>query len=373
MSQLNVLHVCSFFYTSSLYRNLFETLNDKGIYQQVFIPMYTNKVIKRRDYENKESLIYTTKKICNNIDRYFLKKRIKKIASYVLKRYCLEEYDIVHAHSLLANGGVCYEMYKKNNNIKYITAVRMTDLEVLKKLPWYKKYAMEIIENSCKIIFISETLKNKFIELLKIRDQSILDKFTVIPNGILDFWYEENKDNLQKENSFSFIYQGSFLPRKNIFYSLEIIKNLIDLGINCTFNIYGGEDLKQKKILETYIINQSLQKHVHLCGWVKDLSDIKRNYSRAHAFIMPSKNETFGISYIEALACGIPVIYLENDGIDGMLDSKQGIALRGNDIKRDTRKVLDFIKNYNIYKENVNVITFKWKDIADKYVEIYKK
>lgn len=371
MNNLNVLHLCSFFYTSSLYKNLFETLEKKGIHQEVLIPLYTNNFIKRQDYENQPNLIYNSEKICSVMDRYFLKKRLRKIVQYILKNYSLEDYNMLHAHSLLANGGACYELYKRGNNIRYIAAVRMTDLEVLQKLPWYKNYAMDIVKNSCNIIFISETLKKRFVNLLKINDKEILSKFIVIPNGILDFWYEEC--NIEKKNIFTFIYQGSFLPRKNIIYSIDIIKNLTDLGVRCCFDIYGGEHSKQKKILEQYINNQGLNEYIHLREWTSNVGDIKKKYSESNVFIMPSKNETFGISYIEALACGIPVVYLQNDGIDGMLDDRQGIALKGDDISEDTKRILKLINNYDIYIKNTKNITFKWKDIANKYVEIYQK
>ena len=42
--------------------------------------------------------------------------------------------------------------------------------------------------------------------------------------------------------------------------------------------------------------------------------------SHAKALLLPALNETFGMAYIEALACGCPILYIENTGIDGHLD-----------------------------------------------------
>jgi glycosyltransferase involved in cell wall biosynthesis len=41
------------------------------------------------------------------------------------------------------------------------------------------------------------------------------------------------------------------------------------------------------------------------------------NYRNSDIFIMPSYNETFGLVYIEAMSQGLPIIYTQNEGVDG--------------------------------------------------------
>ena len=54
-------------------------------------------------------------------------------------------------------------------------------------------------------------------------------------------------------------------------------------------------------------------------GKVDSLPVLKSYYERSDFFTMPSKAETFGLVYIEALLQGLPVMYTQNEGIDGFM------------------------------------------------------
>lgn len=49
-------------------------------------------------------------------------------------------------------------------------------------------------------------------------------------------------------------------------------------------------------------------------------NEVADRLNRASAFVMPSKRETFGLSFIEALFAGLPIIYPEGAAIDGFFD-----------------------------------------------------
>jgi glycosyltransferase involved in cell wall biosynthesis len=50
-------------------------------------------------------------------------------------------------------------------------------------------------------------------------------------------------------------------------------------------------------------------------GWVSDPNILKSIYAAADVLIMPSISETFGVMALEAMSCGIPVIYSSNCSI----------------------------------------------------------
>src|SRR5205085_3283125 len=56
------------------------------------------------------------------------------------------------------------------------------------------------------------------------------------------------------------------------------------------------------------------------------------HYRLADAYVMPSSGEGFGIVYLEALACGIPVIGSKIDGSrDALRDGRLGILVNPKD------------------------------------------
>jgi len=59
--------------------------------------------------------------------------------------------------------------------------------------------------------------------------------------------------------------------------------------------------------------------HVRLCGPMPNEELLARLPAYA-AFVLPSHNETFGMSYVEALLAGVPILYSKGTGIDGFVD-----------------------------------------------------
>jgi glycosyltransferase involved in cell wall biosynthesis len=76
-----------------------------------------------------------------------------------------------------------------------------------------------------------------------------------------------------------------------------------------------------------------------------DVSTVAMCYSAADVFIMPSTGEGFGIVYLEAAACGTPVIAGNKDGsVDAMLGGELGLLIDPEDIRAIRTAVIDVLK-----------------------------
>lgn len=63
---------------------------------------------------------------------------------------------------------------------------------------------------------------------------------------------------------------------------------------------------------------------VTFCGFVPD-SELPDHYRLADVFVMPSRGEGFGIVFLEAMACGTPVLGGDRDGtVDALVDGVLG-------------------------------------------------
>ena len=79
--------------------------------------------------------------------------------------------------------------------------------------------------------------------------------------------------------------------------------------------------------IENLITSLDLQDCVTLAGFIPD-EELNDHYNLSDVFAMPSKEEGFGIVYLEALACGKPVLAGNCDGaIDALCDGELGVLI----------------------------------------------
>lgn len=83
----------------------------------------------------------------------------------------------------------------------------------------------------------------------------------------------------------------------------------------------NGDDLSRVKTLAEKF---GVRDKVVFCGFIPD-ERLVTYYNLCDVFVMPSKKEGFGIVFLEALACGKPVIAGNKDGsVDALLDGELG-------------------------------------------------
>jgi glycosyltransferase involved in cell wall biosynthesis len=83
-------------------------------------------------------------------------------------------------------------------------------------------------------------------------------------------------------------------------------------------DLYGdgaGAELVQVKAMLSRL--DPLQR-VRLMGPIEH-GDVQATLSKYAGFIMPSRRETYGLAYVEALFAGVPLVYSRGRGIDGLL------------------------------------------------------
>jgi glycosyltransferase involved in cell wall biosynthesis len=86
---------------------------------------------------------------------------------------------------------------------------------------------------------------------------------------------------------------------------LAVLPSLLDAHPNLTYVIAGtGPDADRLRAKAGHL---GVVDHVVFTGYVPEEEKID-HYRMADAFVMPGRTEGFGIVYLEALACGIPVV-----------------------------------------------------------------
>lgn len=365
---MKILHICSYYLGTKLYQNLFDSLEKKGIDEDVYV--FTDKYNELK--EEYPSNIHISQ-CYNKNDRYIFHLKHLKVLKDIQKKIDIKKYSIMHAHSLFSNGYIAYKLNQKYN-VPYIVVARNTDVNLFfNKIIYLRKTGINILRNAEKVIFISEPYKkytvDKFIpEGCK---KSIENKSIAIPNGIDEFWlknkYKERTD--LSGNRIKLIYAGTINGNKNIETTIKACELLIEQGYDVRYKIVGEiMDEKYNDLISIY----SFVKYIPHC----QKEELINHYRNSDIFIMPSKHETFGLAYAEAMSQGLPAIYTRGQGFDGQFDEGEvGYSVQYNSVEEIARRIKDILGNYTTISSNCikKVDRFGWDKIAYDYVKIYEK
>lgn len=113
---------------------------------------------------------------------------------------------------------------------------------------------------------------------------------------------------------------------------LEALPKIKEKLPNIHYILVGkGDDTAR---VQELIKSLNLQADVTLTGFIPD-SELADHYNLCDLFAMPSKGEGFGIVYLEALACGKPIVGGNQDGaIDAICQGKLGLLVDPDNINQ---------------------------------------
>ena len=292
------------------------------------------------------------------------------------KGFSLKNYDVIISH--MPTGALMAQKLLKKDKIKYVCAIHFSDITVLTNKIYsifFKQKLIEAYKNADYISARSPILKEKIEKLIPQTkektfiaysgvDDELADNINEFDAKCLDFIYN-------KELSITAV--ASLIKRKNIDV---IIKGLAELKHrNFFLRIIG--DGEEKENLQKLVKNLNLEKNIKFQG---DISreEVFKYLKKSSIFALLSENETFGLSYLEAMATLNIVIASKNDGIDGILkDSENAFLISQN--PTEFKDCIEKIMNLNeeeikqIYNNMKNTINhYKQSNAAIEYINNIK-
>lgn len=314
-----------------------------------------------------------------------------KIFQKVLK----VDFDIIHGFSggSIPSLGLALAKFKKipyvftyntrlNHYTHYFLGGKVLRPKAVEKI-------VELYCNVCDhVIAPAEYVKDELIEF------GVKKPITVIPNGVnTKVFKPENKDYLRKklgllEKDKIVLYVGRLAKEKSIDFLLKSFARLqssharagggqAKLNRPNTYFVIVG-DGPERKNLEDLSTKLGVNEKTIFLGATPHF-DLAKIYNGGDIFIFASSTETQGLVVPEAMACGLPVLTIEDkvfrqfidDGIDGFMVKKNEniFALKLNEILND-----DSLRLQVSQKAHEKVSTkYSLDEVAKKFENLYKQ
>ncbi len=180
--------------------------------------------------------------------------------------------------------------------------------------------------------------------------------------------------NRMQEDAFTWISVGRLIEGKGMHQLIDAFKELLSIHASAQLRIIG--DGPERENLQKQINQYSLQDKITLLGTLSRAQIIEQ-FAKAHAFVLLSHSETFGLSYIEAMASGLPVVATNCGGPSYFVRQENGVLVPIGDTVVATQAMLDMMQHYESYNpaqiaEQTKQL-FSPKNIAEQLQVIYNQ
>ncbi len=215
---------------------------------------------------------------------------------------------------------------------------------------------------------------NLLKKLFKITDSRIQ---LFYENGITSNFLHQTK-TINTSDQVNLLFVGRLVPYKGADMVIEAIGKLEQsIRERIVLTIVG--DGSEKSNLETRVQELNLGETVKFAGWVAQQETLKY-YSKSDIFCFPSIREFGGAVVLEAMACGLPCIVVNNGGIGEYVTEETGFKIEPISREYIIGKLSDKIKvlvndeqlRRNMSQKSINrAAEFTWEQKAKNILDIY--
>jgi len=367
-------------------------------------PKITKTITMFVDYPEEgflSSQVYTDN-LSSNLKKFFfvdqylpLNKLSKKLGYFNLKTRFLFRYFIYPLFAPFHQGEINHIIDQTYAHLLYFldgekTVVTVHDLDVLrlkfikwptlrdKIMKYFYIWSVKALKKAAKIIAVSEDTKKDIVRFLQIPEEKII----VIPEGA-DSVFKRMKDkkklklvkNKYKLPEKFILHAGECWKYKNIEGILKIFgkisekkdsKNLFFVKVNGTWSE------EQRKLIEKLGIGKRIVKLPFVPP--QDLAAI---YNQAAVLLQLSFLEGFGLTVLEAMSCGCPVVVSDAPALKELVNDSGIIVnpLEEEKVITELRKMILNKKIRNIYikKGLKRAKEFSWEKTARKTLKVYEE
>lgn len=286
-----------------------------------------------------------------------------------------ETFDIIHSHDWLSfPAGIAA---KNVSGKPLVCQIHATEFDRSPHCPNPVVFAIEKIgmEKADAVVAVSNYTKNKILENYGIAPE----KIKVVHNAIDPECFNQTLQSynqlfdLKKAGKKIVLFVGRLTLQKGPDYFLRAAQKVLQINPNVIFIVAGSGDM-ERQIIEMAawlgIANKLL-----FAGFLQG-EDLKKVYLAADLFVMPSVSEPFGLTALESVSLGTPVLVSKQSGVCEVI--KNALKVDFWDIDEMANKILACLNypvlNSTLQEESQKELTkLSWEKSAQKCLQIYQE
>jgi N-acetyl-alpha-D-glucosaminyl L-malate synthase BshA len=244
--------------------------------------------------------------------------------------------DIIHAHYAIPHAAAAYlarQILAGTDGRcavpRTITTLHGTDVTILGSDPSYRETVAFCIDQSDAVTAVSASLRDDTR-----REMPVKSDIAVIPNFLDGYFHRRPLDphlraRFSRPEEKLVIHISNLRPVKQVDAVVRVFARIRERVAARLLIVGEGPELGRA---EQLIDQLGLTAHVELVGEAQDVVGL---LSVSDLFLLPSLQESFGLSALEAMACGVPVVASNAGGLPEVIaDGVTGFLHPPDDVQR---------------------------------------
>ena len=274
-------------------------------------------------------------------------------------------HDVIHAHDwLTVLAGVEAKKRSSKPLLFHVHALEpdRSGVMVDARIFAIEKYGMEQAD---KIIAVSEYTKSVIVCHYGISPEKII----VVHNGS---YVDDNSTELPQPRRHKMVlFLGRLAHQKGPFFFIEAAQKILEKRRDVHFVVAGTGGLLREMIDRVAALR--IGKQVHFTGFL-DKKKVERIFRLADVYVMPSVSEPFGLSCLEALSYGVPVVISKQSGVAEVLSHVVKVDFwNTDDMANKILALLDYkaLRQITLQQSIDDLECLTWAKTADKLICLY--